>query len=33
MGPETREHLTEFFAPHNRRLYELLGEDVGRDAD
>jgi hypothetical protein len=29
MAPETRRALEEFFAPHNRRLYEFLGEDYG----
>jgi len=27
--PETREQLNEYFAPHNRRLYELVGTDFG----
>ena len=29
MDPETRRRLEEFFAPHNRRLYEYLGVDFG----
>lgn len=29
MLPETRAQLAEFFAPHNARLYELLGTDFG----
>jgi hypothetical protein len=33
MRPGTRERLTEYFAPHNRRLYELLGEDFDWDAN
>jgi sulfotransferase family protein len=28
---ETREFLREFFRPHNHRLYELLGRDLGWD--
>ena len=31
MKPETREKLVEFFKPHNKRLYELLGIDFGWD--
>jgi hypothetical protein len=31
MRPETRDRLAEYFAPHNRRLYELLGWDLGWD--
>jgi len=31
MKPETRENLVEFFKPHNKRLYELLGIDFGWD--
>src|ERR687890_689026 len=27
MQPETRTRLSEYFAPHNQRLYELLSED------
>lgn len=27
--PETRERLLEYYAPHNRELAELLGEDYG----
>jgi hypothetical protein len=27
MKPETRQRLNEYFAPHNQRLYEYLGED------
>jgi hypothetical protein len=33
MRPETRVRLMEYFAPHNRRLFALLGEDFGWDAD
>lgn len=29
MPAETRERLRAYFAPHNRRLYEFLGEDWG----
>jgi hypothetical protein len=29
MLPETKEQLARFFEPHNRRLYELLGRDLG----
>jgi hypothetical protein len=29
MLPETRERLREYFRPHNQRLYELLGRDLG----
>lgn len=29
MAPRTREQLSEYFAPHNQRLYELLGRDFG----
>jgi hypothetical protein len=28
MEPETRERLAEYFAPHNARLYEMLGRDL-----
>ncbi len=31
MRPETRARLAAFFAPHNRRLGELLGRDFGWD--
>jgi len=31
MDPATRERLRERFAPHNRRLYSLLGRDFGWD--
>ena len=31
MDPVTRERLRERFAPHNRRLYSLLGRDFGWD--
>jgi hypothetical protein len=31
MRPETRGRLAEYFAPHNRRLYELIGWDLGWD--
>ena len=29
MDPSTRSRLEEYFAPHNRRLYDLLGMDFG----
>jgi hypothetical protein len=29
MAPATREHLEESFEPHNRRLYDYLGKDLG----
>jgi hypothetical protein len=29
MAPETRERLIELFRPHNERLYNLLGKDLG----
>jgi hypothetical protein len=29
LAPETRRRLSAFFAPHNQRLYELLGRDLG----
>jgi len=29
MNPATRERLERFFEPHNRELYEFLGEDLG----
>ena len=31
MAPGTRERLREYFRPHNQRLYELLGRDLGWD--
>lgn len=31
-SPSTRERLVELFRPHNQRLYELLGRDLGWDA-
>jgi hypothetical protein len=31
MDPKMREYLVEYFKPHNARLYELLGEDLGWD--
>jgi hypothetical protein len=33
MQPETRARLMDYFAPHNRRLFELLGEDFGWEAE
>ncbi len=33
MRPETRARLADHFAPYNRRLYGLLGRDLGWDAD
>jgi len=29
MDPDTRRRLEDFFEPHNRRLYEYLGADLG----
>ncbi len=29
MAPETRARLSEYFAPHNERLYALVGQDFG----
>jgi hypothetical protein len=29
LAPDTRRKLAEFFAPHNQRLYELVGRDLG----
>lgn len=29
MAPATRQGLIEYFAPHNQRLYDLLGRDFG----
>jgi hypothetical protein len=29
MDPAVQARLTEYFVPHNHRLYELLGEDLG----
>jgi len=29
MSPETRRRLEEFFEPHNERLYDYLGRDLG----
>ncbi len=29
LAPETRERLGEYFRPHNQRLYELIGRDLG----
>ena len=29
IAPEARAQLTEYFRPHNERLYELLGIDFG----
>jgi len=29
MNPSTRQRLEDFFEPHNHRLYELLGADLG----
>jgi len=29
VNPETRQRLVEYFAPHNRRLYDYLGVDFG----
>jgi Sulfotransferase domain len=32
LDPATRERLVEYFAPHNRKLRELLGTDFGWDS-
>jgi hypothetical protein len=29
MDPSIRQRLTDYFAPHNQRLYELVGRDFG----
>jgi hypothetical protein len=29
MDPATRRRLEEYFEPHNRRLYDYLGVDLG----
>ena len=29
MRPETRRRLRDFYRPHNQRLYELIGRDMG----
>jgi hypothetical protein len=29
VNPETRERLTKYFEPYNKRLYELIGADLG----
>jgi hypothetical protein len=29
LAPESRERLGEYFRPHNQRLYELVGRDLG----
>jgi hypothetical protein len=29
MLPETRLELARYYEPHNRRLYELVGRDLG----
>ncbi len=31
MNPETRQRLVDYFAPHNRRLYDLLGREFSWD--
>ncbi len=31
MDPKVREYLVEYFRPHNARLYEFLGHDLGWD--
>ena len=33
LAPETRLELTEYFRPHNERLYELVGTDFGWERD
>jgi hypothetical protein len=32
MDPTTRERLLDHFAPHNQRLFDLIGDDFGWDA-
>jgi Sulfotransferase domain len=32
MHRRTRDHLADFFRPHNRRLFELIGRDMSWDA-
>src|SRR5436305_4353381 len=32
IAPELREHLRAYFAPHNGRLYDYLGIDLGWDS-
>jgi hypothetical protein len=29
MEPATRQRLAAFYGPHNKRLYTLLGRDLG----
>jgi hypothetical protein len=29
MNPATRARLVDYYAPHNARLYDLLGRDLG----
>ena len=29
IDPKTRQKLLDYFEPHNRRLYEYLGRDLG----
>lgn len=31
MNADTRRNLTDFYRPHNERLYEFLGEDFDWD--
>lgn len=31
MPDEARERLRKFYAPHNARLYEMIGRDLGWD--
>ena len=31
MKPETRQYLVDYFRPHNQRLYEMVGRDLGWD--
>lgn len=31
MDPKMRQHLVEYFKPHNRRLYDFVGRDLGWD--
>ena len=33
MDPGDRQRLAAYFAPHNRRLYELIGRDLGWEDD
>lgn len=32
LEPDLEQRLRRFYAPHNKRLYELIGRDLGWDA-